>query len=422
MKLDKKKTFLIGLAFLSINVFWQAYDFVVPLILKNRFDMGEGASGIIMAMDNILALFLLPFFGALSDRCTSRMGRRMPFIVFGTAAACILMMILPGVVSAGSLPVFIVILGLLLFSMGTYRSPAVALMPDLTPRPLRSKGNAVINLMGALGSVYTLVMIQLLASGDPATNPSYYPLFISVAGLMVISVGVLFVSIPERRLLKEMSKEEEEKGNAQPGGKLEKGVLRSLILILMSVFFWFMGYNAVSTWFSTYYTHMWGETGGAASCLMIATIGAVASYIPVGMISSKLGRKKVILAGVALLTTCFALATFVRDFNVLVYVLFVLVGVAWAAINVNSFPMVVEISRGADVGKYTGYYYTFSMTAQIATPMVSGWLIELTGYHLLFPYAAVMAGISFVTMMLTRHGDSKPEKPASRLEALDAGD
>ena len=419
MKLDRRRTILIGFAFLSICAFWQMYDMIVPLILRDTYHIGDSVSGVIMAMDNILALFMLPLFGRLSDRCTSKLGRRMPFIVFGTIAAIASLMALGIAQRHGNLIAFMICLGCLLLSMGTYRSPAVALMPDVTPKPLRSKANAVINLMGALGGVYTLIAIQLLVRTDAAGKADYMRLFFAVAAIMAIAVFILLGRVKERALHDMLPPEEEEESGE---GKLPAPVLKSLLLILFSVFFWYMGYNAVTTAYSKYFTRRWGDLSGSANCMMIATVGAVVSYIPVGAISSKIGRRRMILIGVAILATCFGAAAFIRTFSPLVYALFVLIGFAWAAINVNSYPMVVEISRGADVGRYTGYYYTFSMAAQIVTPMVSGWLLEHAGYGTLFPYAAGMVVVSFITMLFVRHGDAKPEKAKSVLENFDAGD
>ena len=439
MKLDTKRTVLVGFAFLSICAFWQMYDNLIPLILTNTFHLNETISGAIMAADNVLALFLLPLFGGLSDKCKSRLGRRRPYILFGTLAAVALMLGLPLLADSyhaapapGKLAAFIGILGLLLVAMGTYRSPAVALMPDVTPKPLRSKANAIINLMGALGGVYTLAMTSFLVKGSAVDDPSYLPLFIAVAALMAISVTALALSVNEKKLKAEadiindrIDAETVAKldlsGNE--GRRLSPEMFRSLMLILFSVSFWYMGYNAVTTAFTRYATEMWGQdVGGASTCLMIATVGAVISYIPIGMISSKIGRKKTILIGVALLAGCFALgALMAATFSPLLYVMFALVGFAWAAINVNSYPMVVEISTSCDVGKYTGYYYTFSMAAQIATPIISGQLLQHVGYNTLFPYAAIMVSISFITMSLTRHGDSRPEKKG-KLESFDIED
>ena len=420
MKLNNRRTVLIGFAFLSICAFWQLYDTVIPLILRDTFHIGDARAGQIMALDNVLALFLLPWFGRLSDRCNSRMGRRMPFIVFGTAAAVVLMLVLTAMDAPGRFPAFFAVLLMLLVAMGSYRSPAVALMPDVTPKPLRSKANAIINLMGALGGVFALAVLHFLPAAAEGARVNYFPAFAAVAALMALSVALVASRVNERALRAEMPPEPEEE--TAPGGKLSRELKTSLILILCSVALWYMGYNAVTTAYSKYFTSKWGNLSGATSCLMIATAGAVVSYIPVGMLSSKVGRKRMILLGVCVLTACFALAGTVQTFSPLVYALFVLIGFAWAAINVNSLPMVVEISQSGDVGKYTGYYYTFSMAAQIVTPIASGWLLEHVGYHTLFPYAAAMTGAAFFTMLFVRHGDSRPEAAKSVLEHFDAAD
>ena len=437
MKLNYKRTLLVGLAFLSICAFWQLYDNVVPLILKNTFDIPDDIAGVIMALDNVLALFLLPLFGKLSDRTHTRLGRRMPYILGGTLAAVVLINLLPVADAARSLWLFVAALGLLLLAMGVYRSPAVALMPDVTPKPLRSKGNAIINLMGTLGGVFTLAATGLLVTRDATGRENYSALFLAVSILMLAAVVVLLLTIRENRLAREvelqnLATQGEDAAQAQADetpstgagfSSLDPALRRSLILILCSVSLWFMGYNAVTTAFTKYVSVQWGyDIKAASQCLMVATVGAVVSYLPVGFLSSRFGRKRVIQAGVLLLAACFGTAALFAQFSPVLYGLFALVGAAWAMINVNSYPMVVEISKSGDVGKYTGYYYTFSMAAQIVTPIVSGWLLEHVGYYTLLPYAAVMVALSFITISLTRHGDSRPQPPRSRLEAFDAGD
>ena len=437
MKLNYKRTLLVGLAFLSICAFWQLYDNVVPLILKNTFDIPDDIAGVIMALDNVLALFLLPLFGKLSDRTHTRLGRRMPYILGGTLVAVVLMNLLPVADAARSLWLFVVALGLLLLAMGVYRSPAVALMPDVTPKPLRSKGNAIINLMGTLGGVFTLAATGLLVTRDATGRENYSALFLAVSILMLAAVVVLLLTIRENRLAREvelqnLATQGEDAAQAQADetpstgagfSSLDPALRRSLILILCSVSLWFMGYNAVTTAFTKYVSVQWGyDIKAASQCLMVATVGAVVSYLPVGFLSSRFGRKRVIQAGVLLLAACFGTAALFAQFSPVLYGIFALVGAAWAMINVNSYPMVVEISKSGDVGKYTGYYYTFSMAAQIVTPIVSGWLLEHVGYYTLLPYAAVMVALSFITISLTRHGDSRPQPPRSRLEAFDAGD
>ena len=428
MKLNYKRTVLIGLAFLSISAFWQMYDNVIPLILKNTFNMGETITGAIMAGDNILALFLLPIFGAFSDKVSTPIGKRMPFILVGTGLAFLFLMILPFADKSQNLILFVGALFLLLISMGLYRSPAVALMPDLTPKPLRSKANAIINMMGAIGGVYTLVMIKVMVgAGD---RPNYLPLFLSVGLLMLGGVAVLFLTIKENKLRKEVGTDDEAeevetveiKKNSK-SAKLPKDVKKSLTFMLMSVAFWFIAYNAVTTAFSRYATHVWGvEGGGYADCLMVATVAAIISYIPIGIIASKIGRKKTIMIGIVLLGSCFLAAGFYNSYHFTMNIFFAIIGFAWAAIGVNSYPMVVEISTAGDVGKYTGYYYTFSMAAQVVTPILSGFLLEHVSYRTLFPYAVFFTVLAFCTMCMVKHGDSKPVPKKSMLENLDVDD
>lgn len=427
MKLNTRRTILVGLAFLSISAFWQLYDSLIPLILKNTFQVSDTISGGIMAIDNVLAVFMLPLFGSLSDRVHTRIGRRMPFILCGTAAAVIAMLFLPFADNIRSLALFVTALFVTLIAMGSYRSPAVSLMPDVTPKPLRSKANAIINLMGAVGGVISLILISALVPKEG--KPDYFPIFLIVAAVMVFSVLLLLWKIRENPLRTEREKidaglsETEEADEAPAKTTLDPAVRRSLVLILISVACWFMGYNAVTTAFSRYAQIYWGiQGGGFANCLLIATAAAILSYIPVGSIASRVGRKKTILGGVVLLASMFAIGAAVKEYHIWINGLFALVGVAWAAINVNSYPMVVEMSKGSDIGKFTGFYYTFSMAAQIVTPILSGFLLEHVGYFILFPYAAFFVVIAFFTMLFVRHGDSRPLPKKSRLEAFDVDD
>lgn len=439
MKLNTKRTVLVGFAFLSICAFWQLYDNLVPKILTETFNIGESVSGIIMAADNILALFLLPLFGGLSDKCTSRLGRRRPFILFGTLAAVVIMITLPILTdsfhaepAAWKTVCFIIALGMLLISMGTYRSPAVALMPDVTPKPLRSKANAIINLMGALGGIIYLILTTFLYKTSADVYVSYLPLFIIVGCIMLAALAVILFCVNEPKLAAEQKAYEEAHPEdnlsevTESGEALPKDVKKSLSFLLVSIALWFIGYNAVTTWFSVYATESWNMTLGQANmCLTIATAGAIVSYIPVGNIASKLGRRKTIRFGTLLLSgsffAAFVYTMFSDSFSPILYVLFILVGIAWASINVNSLPMVVEMCKGSEVGKFTGLYYTFSMAAQIATPILAGWLLENISYKTLFPYSAIFVFASFVTMMFVRHGDNKVEAKKG-LEAFDVED
>ena len=441
MKLDVKRTVLIGFAFFSICAFWQLYNSVIPLMLTNSFHMNETRSGVIMAADNVLALFLLPIFGTISDRCRHPWGKRMPFLVFGTIAAVLLMVVLPMIddsyaagADAWKIAAFVAVLLALLVAMGTYRSPAVALMPDLTPKPLRSRGNAIINLMGAVGGILYLGIAAVLYSKSRTSgldHVDYLPLFVIVAGIMVVSVAVVFLTIREPAIEHDVAEyeaehpeenltEKDESGNEV----LPKPVRRSLTFLLVSIALWFIGYNAMETWFTTYAAAEWGMAlGDASRCLIVANLGAIASYIPVGHIAGKVGRKRTILVGICMLGGGFAFCavwTFAGGgFSPVLYAVMVVLGMGWAAINVNSLPMVVEMCKGSDIGKFTGYYYTFSMAAQTVTPIVAGWLMANVSYRSLFVYATVFVFASFVTMQSVHHGDTTNIEKRG-LESFDA--
>ncbi len=518
MKLNYKKVIFVGFAFFLISAFWQAYDTIIPKILTDKFGMSQTASGFIMAMDNVLALFLLPLFGTLSDRCTSRHGRRTVFIVVGTMLASVLLIILsvadnfqlknisdpatgepvsleilyeqdmtvttPGgkelklsekftkeefavitpknedgsanpdyaeyVVPArqaysrlrteqnrAPLVWFVVLLFFVLVSMATFRSPAVALMPDVTIKPLRSKANSVINLMGACGGALVLVLSKLFAT-DSVDNSlmSYTGFFCCISVLMLMSLVIFLWKVKEPQFVEEMRadslkygiKEEppapklswkERRALKKSAPKLGKEERKSLLLILASVVLWFMGYNAVTSKYSVYAGSVLNL--GYSMPLLLATAFAIVSYIPVGIVASKVGRKKTIMAGVIILGVAFFAGSFLKaGVNIAVtYILFALCGIGWATINVNSYPMVVELASGGDVGKYTGIYYTASMTAQTVTPILSGWIMDKIGMRALFPYAAVFVLLAFFTMFNVQHGDNKPEAPTDALEALD---
>ncbi len=509
MKLNYRRTICVGFAFFLISAFWQAYDSIIPLILTGKFGLSQTFSGVIMAMDNILALFLLPLFGAISDRHRGRFGRRTPFIVIGTliaAAAFVLLSAadnaqlrnlgdaakiddpaaLAGIYAAEAdktlltpdgrsfvlsqelteaeftairssgesagdytayvvparqayarevsaanrapLILFMVLLLVVLVSMSVFRSPAVALMPDVTIKPLRSKGNAVINLMGAFGGILVLVLGIVFATGAVENSLMRYTGFFSViAGIMLIALGLFLLTVNEPRFVKEMREESRKYGIPEDGDeeapagekrRLGPGERRSLIFLLLSIVLWFFGYNAVTSKYSVYASNILHKDFNLT--LIIAQAAAIAAFLPVGIVSSKVGRKKTILAGVVMLTVAFGTFAFLREDSpaLLMNLLFALAGIGWATINVNSFPMVVEMSSGADVGKYTGIYYTASMAAQVATPMVSGFLMDKQGMTVLFPYAAVFAALAFITMLAVRHGDSRPQAKKG-LEALD---
>ena len=518
MKLNYKRTILVGFAFFLISAFWQAYDATIPVILTNKFGMSQTWSGVIMALDNILAVFMLPLFGALSDKCHTRHGKRTPFIAIGTIVAAIALLGLSFVdnaqlqnISAVSkiddpaaleviydtqshkelmtpdgekyilvdafskeeftsitsqipdpenadkmitnpqytnfvaparqayaaeatqnnstpLILFVVLLLLILVAMATFRSPAVALMPDVTVKPLRSKANAVINLMGTAGGILVLVLGIVFATSAVRNQlMNYYIYYGVVAGIMLTALAIFLLTVREPAWSKQMAEdsvkfgiEEEQQQEAAKRG-LSRAEKRSLLFILASIALWYFGYNAVTSKYAVYAGNILNMDYNTT--LLLAQGAAIVAYLPAGMVASKIGRKKTIMAGVVMLTSAFAAASFLRSGSsvLLMNVLFALAGIGWATINVNSFPMVVEMCSGADIGKYTGFYYTASMSAQIVTPMISGFLMDQMGMTVLFPYAAIFAALALLTMAMVRHGDAKPEAKKG-LEALDTED
>ena len=515
-KLNYKRTILVGFAFFLISAFWQAYDATIPVILTNKFGMSQTWSGIIMALDNVLAVFMLPLFGALSDKCKTRFGKRTPFITVGAAVAAVVLIGLSFVDNAqlqqisavskiddpaalttiyetqgdktlktpegdpfvlsekftaeefsritckvtkesvksetskdytnfvaparqayvadvtaqnpSSLILFVSLLLVLLISMSTFRSPAVALMPDVTVKPLRSKANAIINLMGTAGGILVLVLGMVFAtSAVQNAMMSYTAYYAVIAGIMLGALLIFLLTVREPAWSKQMQEDsvrlgiEENTEDATVKRGLTKSEKLSLILILASIALWYFGYNAVTSKYAVYATNILGKDYNTT--MLLAQAAAIIAYLPAGMVASKIGRKKTILGGVVMLATAFGVAAFMRSESptILMNAMFILAGIAWATINVNSFPMVVEMCSGSDIGKYTGYYYTASMAAQIATPMLSGFLMDQVAETVLFPYAAIFVALAFVTMFFVKHGDTKIQ-PKKGLEALDIDD
>ncbi len=498
MKLNYKRTILVGFAFFLISAFWQAYDAIVPLILTNHFGLPQTASGAVMAIDNILAVFMLPLFGAISDKICTRLGKRTPFILVGTIAAVISFVSLTfidavqlkailgtdiaqryqvasellkeaneALKAAGKagnelaiaaaqnsidainatieqirvdtinitlsniwpLVSFIGVLLVVLVSMATFRSPAVALMPDVTVKPLRSKANAIINLMGTAGGILVLVLGMIFkTSGNKYMQYTGY--VIAVCTIMVAGLCVFISTVRERKWAQDMEDETKALGIDESADevidtsrKLTKPEMKSLLLILASVALWYIGYNSITSKYSVYATNELFFDFNLT--LIIAQAAAVITYIPVGMIASKIGRKKTILIGVVILASAFLIGHFINfdTPEVLMYPVFILAGIGWATINVNSFPMVVELAKGGDVGKYTGYYYTASMAAQTIAPILSGVLYDTFGMRsTFFTFGAFFVALAFITMFFVKHGDSKPLQKKSALESLDVDD
>jgi len=585
MKLNYKKVFFVGVAFFLISMFWQTYDSVITKILIDKFGLSQTWSGVIMALDNVLALFLLPLFGGLSDKTKSKAGRRTPYIFFGTIVAAFAFVALSfadnyqtaqiqatdivadyddymaekavmldsllkdgksaalrtreqaeadydadaiteaeyntavaaynqwqidwgvamvkwgvtnlaileakqdaldageitqaaydrwfnntyeemkdiywqGLVAGGltqaeysywtdevfdgvydaslseaawtmtrdnpvTFVVFVLLLLIALVSMATFRSPAVALMPDVTMKPLRSKANAIINLMGTFGGILSIAILGVFAL-DNRSYVNYWPAFVVVGVLMLVFLALFLWKVKEPKLVAEkeaddikygLTEEDEVKDSHETMQDLSREKRKSLYLILGSVFLWFIGYNAVTTKLSDYAPKVLGM--GYSMPLLIAQGAALIAFVPIGFLATKIGRRKTILIGITILSICFGSVFFITETtSSLMYLIFAMTGIGWATINVNSYPMVVELSKGSNIGKYTGYYYTFSMAAQILTPILSGILMDIWGRKVLFPYATLFVAAAFITMFFVKHGDAKVIDNRSTIEKL----
>jgi len=637
LKLNYGITFKVGFAFAIVQIFWTAYDFVIPLLLENAYGLPSWARGLVMGLDNLLALFMLPLFGKLSDnahgKLAKRFGRRTPFILIGTICSALLMVFVPiatlnqqknatnyvetqiearldddsfmeplltgwyedaeagkegsanfcdiaylnnngiskedfigirkyeqisskkavlnllgavtyyydGVeiedlnaespiagktyqdlidsnsnyskyVASGmgiyesnkvyelytqskegikSLAVYMVILLLVLIAMATFRSPAVALMPDVTPKPLRSQANAIINLCGGIGGAIAF-LIYTIALFTPNLY-TYVIIFGSVAAGMFLLLGGFLALVKEKKLVErcqeickeygidDFSEGENEKAkefaekliidgeeeqqltaeqvefakqvventktkrqspkewwNAKT--QMERSRLVSFWLILASIFMWFMGYNAVSSNLSVYATKALNLSAGIASIISGVSMGISAiAFIPVGYLAAKIGRRKSIMIGygfaiISFILICFAIMQNQEaSLKTVLFTLFYLIaGFGLIIANVNTFPMVTELSTAETVGAYTGYYYVATMSAQAITPFIAGWVMDLVAYKYLFLYSAICIIIAVILMMFVKHGDSiklavgrkltKEEKKEIRLESMDSAD
>ncbi len=451
MKLNYKKTFLIGLVFFSITMMSSLHDTLTPKMLYS-FGVGETFIGIIMAADNILAIALMPTFGYLSDRLNSKYGKRKPFCFIGSIFAAIFLVLLPVADNKRSLAMFVVCLFFFLLSLATYRSPGVSVMSDVTPKPLRSKANGIINLMGTLAGMIGIVFTSLFykerileweynAIGDkvPVLGADGMPIldntvnnmgmYVAVAVIALIAMWIYSIVIDENKLVSERVELEKKLGisNEKPEETGKKQILpkdekKSLVLILCSIFLWFFGYNAVITFFSNYATIVLGISGGGFSkYILVASVGGVVAYLPAGILSGKIGRKKTILTGLAILITAFCSGIFITRETPLLYVLFTLAGIGWATVNVNSLPMITEFAQTRSIGQFTGYYYFASMSAQTLTPIIIGYLIEnlSIGYRIMFIYGTVFLLLSAIPISFSRHGDSMAVQSGSILERFE---
>ena len=525
MKLDFKRTLFVGFAFMGIMCFWEVYDYIMPLILQRVFGMSYTEYGVIMALDNMLAIFLLPLFGHLSDKRNSRIGRRTTFILWGTILAVAFMICMavvehveyglvtkidvddPNAVydymlqygsnwtgeekasidafiagwnnadiqtwfnglkaetleltdaqtalynkdfltpfyetqrlyaaqvrgeNVGLLVAFIIMLLAVLVAMASYRSPAIALMPDVTPKPLRSQANALITFMGGAGGLVSIIIYTVYNTLAPERySASHIWLFVTL-GIIMLLMLIAFMSVVRENKFVQMRNEEEKRWNVvdeeevhcnEPLGK-EKRL--SFFLILATVFMWFMGWNAIKSHLTTYATTILKFEDSFVSVINILNgAGGAIALLPVALLAAKFGRKKTILMGVVIAVCAFIPCIFLNDgmnkigLMVGFTICFLVAGFGLVIINVNTLPMVTELAKGSNVGQYTGYYYVASMTAQAITPIIGGVILDHTSDDqkgLLFVYGIACIAVAFVTMFFTKYGDNRPERKKKMVE------
>ena len=401
--------------------------------------------GIIMTFDNIFGVIFQPTFGKLSDRCHSKLGKRRPFIVFGAPISALLFACIPFVALTESLPLTMLFIILFVFVMSLWRAPVVALMPDLTPPELRSQGNAVINLMGGLGgligmvagTIVTVIMSAVLGKGNYEEIDTYPYVFLIGSVVMIIGMLVLLFKVkePDSRLAavseqnqaidaaakakaeKEAKKAEKAARKAQ---KLSKSERTSLIFMLCGLFFLFCGTNAITTFFALFAAEILGKTTAEATIMMaIFAVCSAAAALPAGALGKKIGRKKTILLGLGVFMAVFLLYVATRSMA-LIWVALVLGGAANMFITVNTLPLVLEIGGLDKVGTFTGYYYTATFSAQIASPIVYGIVRMISGtYMSLFVYSPIMFILSMLCIFVVRHGEAIPEEVIKAAEEND---
>lgn len=435
LKLNTKKTVILGFAFFAILLLWQVYNTYCPVFLekylKEKMADPSYLIGIIMALDNLFALIFLPLFGALSDKTKSKYGKRKPYIIIGLFASAIVfpfIAIFYYLNIKASLALIIIFMGLTLLIMNVYRNPAVALMPDITAKPLRSKANGIINLIGYIGAISGGAIAMFIST--TSEGPIIIVPFI-IASVCLLAVMILFiVKVNENKWLDE-AEHDLEIGEEQAltlektdvDKPLSKGDKRNLILLILAVFFWYMSFNSIETFLSLFCKNILGAPKLAGTLVIVLTISSLLTFIPGAMLANKIGRKGSVLIGLVLCVSgmVVAMTQGKADYHVVVlFIGFILCGIGWALINISSFPMVLEMSNKNNIGKFTGYYYSSSMIAQTLTPVLIGIVMTLKqNLKPLFPYAIIMMATAFMIFFFVNEPKRKKDKNEPKKSVLE---
>lgn len=430
LKLNYKNTLIIGLAFLGILMLWQVYNTYCPIILdyllKAHFDPNKDyyyITGVIMALDNLVALIIMPIFGNLSDKTKTKYGKRMPYILIGSFISALIFPFIAVTFIVNSLVGVIITMCLILVIMQSYRSPAVALMPDLTPKPLRSSANGVINLVGYFGAIIAALLGMIFKIKDTTTmeeagDIALVPFIITSVVMLIVTI-VLALKINENKLLEEMKPElelgeelSETIEKVEEDKPLSKEDKKNMWILIASIFFWFMAFNSVETFNSLFCKKILNSSGVHGTFTIVLTLSSVVTFATLASLSKKIGRKYTVSIGLGCLVLGFlimsifayTLDTSKENSFVIIYLSTVILGVGWALVNINSYPMMVEMASGKNIGKFTGYYYGASMLAQSITPILVGLIMSNSnvGLKALYLYAFVFMAIALVTFIFIK--------------------
>ena len=398
MKLDYKKTFLLGFGFFGISLIWSVYNSYVPIFLR-EYQLPLWLVGAIMTFDNIAGVTIQPYVGFLSDRTRSRFGRRMPYLMIGAPIAALFFALIP--VLHLLLPIFPLLLTAIIImniAMAIFRTPTVALMPDITPSPLRSKANGIINFMGGLGTTLAFLGGAFLYRANRGL-PFYVGAFI-----MLLAVAIVVLVIREPR---EHEESTERTGIFSTIREIVQSEEKSALFILLAIFTWFIGYNAIETFWTTYGKEYLGIPESTAAAMLTYVSAAFLLFsLPAGFIATRFGRRPTILSGLLILLIFILGGYFITNMLYLTGML-IIAGIAWALININSFPMVSDIAPPGKIGSYTGLYYFASMSAAIVAPPIAGGLMDLLGHRVLFLFSSLAMLLAILCMLQVKRGEAQ---------------
>lgn len=412
-KLNYGKTFLIGFGFFAVSIAWSMYNANVPLMLE-KYISSATIIGLVMSIDNIFSVLFQPLFGSLSDRTRSRFGKRTPYIYVGIPFSVLFFVLIPYCDAIWSIMAVVILFN---FSMSVWRTPVIALMPDMTPSHLRSRANGVINLMGGIGSILAFLLGGLLFDLGGMPIPFLFSGLVMLAAWLILIFCIKESPLPSANF----DKEPDQKTDClseEEGKKEQRSINLSLILILLAIFFWFISINSIETYFTLYASNVLNlEAGDAMVTLAFFAVAFVASAVPAGIIGTRFGRKRTILTGLLGLFILLIFAYFLRNIWIIRACL-TLAGLFWGLVNINSLPMVVEIAKSNRIGKYTGYYYFFSQAASIASPLLFGLIQDLTqNYSNLFVYSPVGIFCAILCMIFVKHGEAPVDEEELQAEA-----